>query len=181
MNVKIMTKNFASNEGVEELVKKELLRVEPMFASNTRYDVCIKKEKNKANKTVFKCDITIKNGKKFVRGYAEMDTVVSAVDFAVDSLKRKARKIKTLEKKKRKEYNKFLSVSYDECEQEEQEAAFSFELNRVKNIEADVLPVEDAAIQMEMSGHNFFVFKDENGNVNVIYKKEKGYGLIVVE
>lgn len=180
MNVKIMTKNFASNEGVEELVKEELLRVEPMFAENTRYDVCIKKEKNGANKTIFKCDITIKNGKQFVRGYAEKETVQDAVDFAVDSLKRKARKIKTLKLKKRKEYDKFLAEGYIKCEPEDKNE-FSFELDRIKNIEANTLPVEDAAIQMEMLGHNFFVFKDENGNVNVIYKKEKGYGLIVVE
>lgn len=177
MVVKIKTKNFASNVGVEDLAKKELARVEKMFVKDTIYDVCVKKEKNKANKTVYKCDITIKNGKQFVRGFAEGDSVEASIDMAVDSLKRKARKAKTLSMKKRKEYGKFIAPEYEEVE--ESADTLEFEIGRVKEIEVGMMSAEEAAMQMELSGHDFFVFKDEDGIVNVVYKRAQGYGVIV--
>ena len=176
MVVKIRTKNFNSNEGVERVARKELARVEKMFAENTIYDVCVKKERNEANKTVYKCDILIKNGKLFIRGFGEGNTVEASLDAAVDSLKRKARKVKTLAKKKIKEYDQFIAPDYEE--QAEEIFNFSIKIERRKEFEALVMTEEEAAIQMELSGHDFFVFRNENGDVSVLYKRARGYGII---
>ena len=177
MEIKIRTKNFSSNEGVQRLAEKELKRVEKMFAENTIFDVCVKKEKDEANKTLFKCDIMIKNGKSFMRGYGEGDKVEASIDNAVDSLKRKARKAKTFAEKKR-EYDKFTSLEYRETP--EPISPFKIRIEREKEIEADVMTPEEAAMQMELSGHEFFIFKSEKGNVCVLYKRDKGYGIISV-
>ena len=175
MDVKIRTKNFSSNEGVEALAKKELTRVEKMFAEETIFDVCVKKEKDEANKALYKCDITIKNGKHFLRGYGEGNTVESSLDFAVDSLKRKARKAKTFAKKKR-EYSKFVSPEY--ATTPEPSMPFRIRIEREKEIEADVMTPEEAAMQMELSGHEFFVYRNDKGNMCVLYKRKGGYGIL---
>lgn len=177
MEIKIRTKNFNSNFGVEQLAQKELARVEKMFAEDTIFDVCVKKEKS-MGQMVFKCDITIKNGKHFVRGYGEGDGVETSIDLAVDSLKRKARKIKTFEEKKRQNYSKFIAPDYEK-EPDFPPSHFKIRIEREKIIEADMMTSEEAAMQMELSGHNFFVYRNEDGNVAVLYKREKGYGVIV--
>ena len=178
MEIKIRTKNFNSNVGVKELAEKELSRVEKMVVSNTIFDVCIKKEENKNGQVLYKCDITIKNGKQFLRGYAECDSVESALDVSVDSLKRKIRKAKTYAEKRNKEYDKFIAPEYRENKEKEKEDKFVIE--RLKEIEADVMTAEEATMQMELSGHDFFVFKNENGNFSIVYKRSKGYGLILI-
>ena len=52
-------------------------------------------------------------------------------------------------------------------------------IERLKEIEVDVMTAEEAAMQMELSGHDFFVFKNENGTFSIVYKRSKGYGLIL--
>lgn len=37
---------------------------------------------------------------------------------------------------------------------------------------------EEAVVQMEMLGHNFFVYLGEEGEVKILYKRKKGYGLL---
>lgn len=179
MQIKIRTKNFNSNAGVESLAKKELARVEKMVVEDTIFDVCVKKENGKSNRPLFKCDITIKNGREFLRGYAEGDTVEASVDMAVDSLKRKIRKARTFAEKRNKEYAKFIAPEYKEVQSVEAEDKVVIE--RIKEIEADVMTVEEAAMQMELSGHNFFIFRNKDGEINVIYKRSVNYGLIEVE
>ena len=179
MEIKIRTKNFNSNVGVKELAEKELARVEKMVVADTIFDVCVKKDENKNGRVLYKCDITIKNGKQFLRGYAEGDTVESSVDMAVDSLKRKIRKAKTYAERRSKDYDKFINPAYKE-ESKEKETKDKIVIERLKEIEADVMTVEEAVMQMELSGHEFFVFKNENGNFNIVYKRSKNYGLIDV-
>ena len=176
MEIKIRTKNFNSNAGVKELAEKELARVSKMVVPNTIFDVCVKKEENKNGKVLYKCDITIKNGREFLRGYAEGDKVESSVDMAVDSLKRKIRKAKTYAEKKNKDYDKFIAPEYKDTKEKEKEEKIVIE--RLKEIEVDIMTTEEAVMQMELSGHDFFVFRTENGNFNIVYKRDKNYGLL---
>ena len=54
---------------------------------------------------------------------------------------------------------------------------------RVKRFSMKPMSVEEAALQMELLGHSFFVFtNDETEEMNVIYKRKDGnYGLIEAE
>ena len=65
---------------------------------------------------------------------------------------------------------------YDEDEAE-------LELVRTKRFTLKPMDTEEAILQMEMLGHNFFVFLDaETGNTNVVYRRKDGkYGLIEPE
>lgn len=177
MQIILRTKNFASNVGVEELAQKELTRVKKMLDEDTVFDVCIKKGKNEANKNLYKCDVTVCNvGKHYVRGYGEGDTVAASIDSAVDSFKRKLRKLKTLNEKKQKDFVKFAAPDVED----EAERIFNpkMKIERRKEFEALVMTEEEAVIQMELLSHNFFVYRNEQGNVCVLYKRENGYGVI---
>ena len=176
MKIKFVTKNFASNEGIVALLEKELKRIEPMFCKDTVFSASLNKVENTIRSERFKCDITVKNGRHFLRGFGEADSVAAAIDLAVDSLKRKARKLKTVEIQKRKDFEKIVVENYEEDDEK-----FEFSLERIKEIQLEPMTTEDAAIQMELSCHNFFVFKDRTDVINVLYKREQGYGVLVVK
>ncbi|HCK87368.1 MAG TPA: ribosomal subunit interface protein, partial [Erysipelotrichaceae bacterium] len=54
---------------------------------------------------------------------------------------------------------------------------------RTKTVEAEEMELEDAIMKMELSGHNFFIYTDEeSGGIAVVYRRSSGgYGLIEVE
>ena len=63
---------------------------------------------------------------------------------------------------------------------EQVEEAPAVEVVRTKNIELKPMDVEEAILQMELLGHDFFIYTDsEDHTTNVLYKREDGnYGLI---
>ena len=100
----------------------------------------------------------------------------ASIDGAVASIDRQIQKNKTkLAKRIRHEsFAKTVEVLDDYHEEE-------FELVREKSVASKPMTIEDAILQMNLLGHSFFAFKDEdNGGVfAVAYKKnDGGYGLI---
>ncbi len=67
-----------------------------------------------------------------------------------------------------------------EFTKEEIEEAPTVEVVRTKNIELKPMDVEEAILQMELLGHDFFIYTDSKDHMtNVLYKREDGnYGLI---
>mgnify|MGYP003308425925 CR=1 FL=1 len=71
----------------------------------------------------------------------------------------------------------------EEVVEEEIEEEDTIRIERVKKFAMKPMDPEEACIQMELSGHNFFVFRNsETDEVNVVYKrKDNSYGLIEPE
>ena len=104
---------------------------------------------------------------------------VEALDKCVDTLIRQIRKNKTrLEKKLR-------AGNFDAFAQAEDSVAeeVEFELVRRKTVSLKPQSVEEAILQMNLIGHQFYVFlNEESGDINVVYRRnDSGYGLIVPE
>ena len=135
----------------------------------------------------YKCDITVVNVGSFIRGEARADRIEPVVDMAVDDLKRKLRKLKTfLVDKKRKggidEIAKAVAplddVTMDDFDQFD---SSSVDIKRRKSISPNMMTDDEAIVQMEMLGHSFFVYLGLDGETKIIYKREKGYGLLICE
>ncbi len=102
----------------------------------------------------------------------------AAIYLVIDKLERQIRKNKTkLKKQNINEQYKIFNVDYDFEKNEEYE-----ENKIVKRKIVNVKPMseEEAILQMDLLGHEFFVYKDATSNeVSVIYKRKDGnYGLI---
>ncbi len=101
----------------------------------------------------------------------------SCIDMAVDKLERQVRKHKTrLEKRFRKEAQK-ASIHEIEALPNDQK------LVKTKKFDQKPLSVDEAIMQMELLGHSFFAFhNEETGQINVVYKrKDDNYGLLMPE
>lgn len=172
---KITARGFNLKEGTKLGVEKELKRVEKMLPNTSSFDVTIAKKVDG-----YKCDVTVKDAGSFIRGEAISDTIESSIDFAVDDLKRKIRKLKTyfLDKKRKSGIDNILK-SVEKFEEERIIKNESFlDIRRRKDISLQMMNDEEAVVQMEMLGHTFFVYLGEDGETKILYKRKKGYGLL---
>ena len=123
--------------------------------------------------------MTIPTDKFILRGEEEDKDLYAAIDLVTDKLERQIRKNKTRLKKQNSIDNKYKEFNFEYIIPEE-ETTEDEQIVKRKNIEMKPMDEEEAILQMNLLGHEFFVYKDINTNkVCVIYKRKDGhYGLI---
>ncbi len=181
--INITARGFDLKQGTKDGIDKELKRIEKMLPPNASFDVTLAKEKDG-----YECDITVKHVGSFIRGEARADKIEPAVDMAVDDLKRKLRKLKTFfVDKKRKgaidEIANSIEPLSDEVTMDNYDEIYysSVDITREKTVTLNMMTDDEAIVQMEMLGHNFFVYLSIDGEVKIIYKRRNGYGILVCE
>lgn len=181
--INIAARGFELKQGTKDGIDKELKRIEKMLPDAASFDVTLSKKKDG-----YKCDITVLNVGSFIRGEAVADRIEPVVDMAVDDLKRKIRKLKTfLVDKKRKGGIDEIANAFDTLNDEVTMENFdlfdasSVEIRRKKTISPHMMTDDEAIVQMEMLGHSFFVYLGIDGETKIIYKRGRGYGLLICE
>lgn len=126
-------------------------------------------------------EVTISNNGIFYRVTEKTSDMFASIDSAVAAIERQIRKNKTrLEKRLRvgaMERDLQEAPSYVPAEEEEQE----FKIVRSKRFSVKPMAPEEAILQMNLLGHEFFVFRNQAANEDfaVVYKRKQGdYGLI---
>ena len=100
-----------------------------------------------------------------------------SLDLVEDKLERQIRKQKTRLSRKHSGSLRFGEINNIDLKSEEEEEG---KLVRVKKFGVKPMNSEEAILQMDLLGHNFFVYQDaDSSKVNVIYKRKDGdYGLL---
>ncbi len=154
-------------ESTKEMAAKKLAKFDKFFDDNAEMTVSFSQRHG-----LDMVEITIRAGGLMFRGEEGSDSFANAIDAAVDSLERQIRKNKTrLEKRLRD------SIHIENGEDEPEE-----ELRiRTKTFDVKPMSVEEAILQMQLLGHQFFVFTDaEIHETCVVYQRKDGdFGLIV--
>ena len=122
-------------------------------------------------------EVTIPAPKLILRGEESNKDLYASIDLVSDKLERQIRKNKTRmsSKNNKKNVTDFIAeFSVDELELDKNVIV------KRKHIEMKPMNEEEAILQMELLGHEFFVYKDsENNNVCILYKRKDGdYGII---
>ena len=123
-------------------------------------------------------EVTIPIDKFILRSEESNDDLYAAIDLVSDKLERQIRKNKTKLKKQNKVNNKYEYLNFDyEVKDNEEE---NNKIVKRKKFDTKPMDEEEAILEMELLGHNFFVYKDmHSDNVNVLYKRDDGnYGII---
>lgn len=126
-------------------------------------------------------EVTIPTDKFILRSEVADSDLYAAIDLVSDKLERQIRKNKTKLKKQNKVNNKYDYLNFDyKIDKDEEE---NYKIVKRKKIETKPMDEEEAILEMELLGHNFFVYKDMNSDTTrVIYKRTDGnYGLIDTE
>ena len=125
-------------------------------------------------------EITIPMKSFILRSEETKDDFYAAVDKAVDKLERQIRKNKTRMMSKQVKVN--YEINFSEIEEDEDDAKDNKILKR-KKVEVKPMNEDEAIIQMELLGHQFYMYMDsETSKPAVVYKRNDGnYGIIESE
>ena len=179
MKVSVYFKDMKNSDALEDLVEKKLSRLDKYFRSEAEFKVTMSTNK----KNNFKVEVLIPFNGLFLRAEETSDDMHKSIDGAVEKMERQLQKYKSkIEKRHTKDsvrFPEFNQVAFEDpyaAELEEQEEP---KIVRTKSFEFKPMTEEEAILQMEMLGHDFFIFEDLSSTTSVIYKRKDGnYGLI---
>ena len=173
MKLTITGRKFTVTEKISEKITEKLLKFEKYFDEEATGNVVLRSRKN-----MELIEITIFCKGTMYRAEEEDESILNALDRAVDIIERQIRKNKTKLEKRLKigAFDKTVLADSQWADVEEEEISIS----RTKQFMIKQMTPEEAVLQMNLLGHEFFLFQNaESGNVCVVYKrKEDKYGLI---
>ena len=172
MNITIVGRKCTPRQSFKDRAEQKLKKVERFFGENAEAKITASVEKSA--KIV---EITLNKGGMIFRAQERSDDLEDALDACVDSLIRQIRKNKTkLERRLRDAYIDDLLPEADEVEDE-------FEVVRKKYVILKPESIEEAILQMNMLGHQFYLFNNsEDDTISVVYRrKDGGYGVLSPE
>lgn len=160
----------------------KVMDIDPLNA-----EVVLSKEKNPANPCPDTCEVTLRTKGHIIRVEEHEDDMYAAIDVAAAKVLRQLRKYKTrvIDHKTRNGEKTVdaspIPVSEGELDLDGLMSELSDdEVVRVKEIEFAPLTEEEALVQIDLLGHDFFAYTDRDTNlVNVLYRRDNGgYGLL---
>lgn len=177
MTYKIVCKKVELAESSKEKLLKKIHKLDKFFEDDTECRIGVSQQKEQMI-----VEITIVYKGFFFRAEARNRELLSAADECLANLDRQIRKNKTRLSKKIHEagfenYDLGFNDAVPVKEEEE------FHIIKKKHVSAKPMMVEEAILQMNMLGHDFFVFSNpETMDMSVVYRRKDGnYGLIEAE
>ncbi len=121
-------------------------------------------------------EVTIPYDKYTLRSEERKDDLYAAIDLVIDKLEGQIRKTKTKLKKQVKKNDDFFNFDYELTKEEKKES----KIVKRKTLEMKPMDEEEAILELELLGHDFFIYKDSHSNeTNILYKRKDGnYGVI---
>ena len=170
----ISGKNLDVTDGLKAAIEEKIGKLERYFTPETEVHVTLGVEKERQ-----KIEITIPMKGNIVRAEQVSDDMYVSIDLVEEVIERQLRKYKN-KLVDRQQSAASLSKAFIEEEIEEDD---EIKIIRSKKFGMKPMDPEEACIQMELLGHNFFVFSNaETDEVNVVYKRKDGsFGLIEPE
>ncbi len=172
MKINIKGRNVEVSAAIKEYVEKRLAKFDKMIAEAEEAYVTVLVQKDS-----HRVEVTIPlDGGVILRGEEEGNNMYACIDEVVEKLERQVRKHKTRLSKRVKE-GSIAKKALMALEEEPDERV----LVRTKRFNIKPVSVEEAIMQMNLLGHKFFVFtNEENHQVNVVYQRNDGnYGLLI--
>lgn len=168
MNITIVGRKCNPREDFRMRAEKRLGKVEKLFGEEASAKVTATVEK-----TCHIVEVTVTKSGMIFRAEERAENMEDALDACVDSLIRQIRKNKTRLDKKL--HSAVLDDFIDTVEEETE-----FDIIREKTVALKPQSVEEAILQMNLLGHQFYMFLNaDTDEINVVYKRNAtGYGLI---
>lgn len=179
MRFRIRGKNVEVTDALKDYAMRKIGRVERYFESppTSEASVTLSIDKNK-----HVVEVTIPLNGITLRAEEKSEDMYASIDAVIDKLERQIRKYKTkVNRKARQHASKMVfKEAIDETPVRPFEEEETFEVVKTKHFTLKPMDMEEAILQMNLLGHNFFVFKDpETSRANVVYRRDDGrYGLI---
>ena len=174
MKINVVGRKVTLRNNFKEMAERKLQKFDRIFDEDAEATVTATVERN--SQTV---EITIRQRGMIYRAEDTAGEMNEALDNALAAMGRQIRRNKTrLEKARKVSPGVELAEDYYYDEPDEE-----LDVVRTKRFFVEVMTPEEAILQMNMMGHGFFLFRDdESGQINVVYRRKNGdYGLLIPE
>lgn len=170
----ITGRNIEVTEGLRSAIYEKIGKLERYFTPDATVYVTLSVQKDRQ-----KIEVTIPVKGSLVRAEQESSDMYVSIDLVEEIIERQLRRYKTKLIAREQDGGDFSSAFIEE-EDEFSEENEGINIARVKRFPLKPMNPEEACLQMELLGHNFFVFYNcDEDRVNVVYKRKNGtYGLI---
>ena len=174
MRITISGRNIELTDGLKAAVEDKIGKLEKYFTTDTDVFVTLSVEKERQ-----KIEVTIPVPGHIIRSEQVSNDMYVSIDLVEEIIERQLKKYKNKIITKQQSNSNFRK----EYIEKEVEADDEIKIIRTKKFDMKPMYPEDACVQMELLGHDFFVFVNaEDDNVNVVYKRKGNtYGLIEPE
>lgn len=182
MELTVKGKNLEVTPALRQYVEKRLGRLEKFFEG--RKVIAIVMLRTERNQQIV--EVTLQVDGLLLRGEEGGPDMYASIDGVLEKLERQVHKYKTRINRKLRQENRELEAEIKTSPpaalplEEEKEPAEPFRVVKTKRFAVKPMSVEEAIMQMELLGHDFYVFSNaETEEVNVVYRRKDGaYGLI---
>ncbi|TFB09071.1 ribosome-associated translation inhibitor RaiA [Candidatus Atribacteria bacterium MT.SAG.1] len=178
MKIIFKGKHIEVTDAMRNYIEKRLNKIERHFDHILEVIVTLSVEKNRQI-----VEVTLQASRALIRAEEETDDMYASMDKVADKLERQIRKYKDKYLKKSHPGTERKGLTKEGVNVEDSESNEIAKIVKTKRFAIKPMSVEEAAMQMDLLGHNFFVFANDNTNkVNVLYKRKDGnFGLIEPE
>lgn len=172
----IIGKNIEVTEGLKEAVENKLGKLERYFTPDTEIHITLSIQRERQ-----KIEVTIPVKGDIIRSEQESNDMYVSIDLVEEVIERQLRKYKNKLIARHQEGGNFKREFYEGNAPAEDEN--QIKIVRTKKFGFKPMYPEDACVQMELLGHDFYVFCNaETDEVNVVYRRKNGsFGLIEPE
>lgn len=178
MKIIFKGKHIEVTDAMRNYIEKRLNKIERHFDHILEVIVTLSVEKNRQI-----VEATLQASRALIRAEEETDDMYASIDKVADKLERQIQKYKEKYLQKTHPCSERKGLVNEGVNVEDGEPDKIVKIVRTKRFAIKPMSVEEAAMQMDLLGHNFFVFANDNTNkVNVLYKRKDGnFGLIEPE
>ena len=173
----IRGENLEVTDALRSYVEDKVAKIEKYF--NENQELIAKVNLKVYREKTAKVEVTRPLGSITLRAEDVSQDMYGSIDLVVDKIERQIRRNKTkIEKKNRQKVATGKIFTADLVEQVEEEV----KVVRTKQVDLKPMDIEEAVLQLELLGHDFFIYTDaKDGKTNVLYKREEGdLGLLEV-
>lgn len=181
LEFKVRGENIEITDAINDYVVKRLSRLDRYLNDDANYIARVNVRSYKER--TFKIEVTIQLPYLLLRAEDTQEDLYQAIDFVLEKLQRQIRKHKTKVNRKSREkgFKGIEEFAFPDLEDDApDETEESLAIVRTKHIALKPMDAEEAVLQMELLGHNFFIFEEaESGLTEVVYKRRDGkYALL---
>lgn len=178
MELTVRGKNLEMTDALHSYVEKHTGKIQRYFDKPIKINVLLRI--SNMTKT---CETTVFVDGVILRGVEKSDDMYKSIDLVFDKVERQIHKYKTRLAKKFKEKNTLSRQFVLEKEPIAAQADSDFEIVKTKHFNISPMSPEEAILQMNLLGHNFFMFfNSDTEAMAVVYRRDDGkYGLIDAE
>jgi len=183
MQVNIKGKNVEITDRLRTYVDKKIGKLDHYLPGITEASVELRVEDTKAAQDRQVCQVTLRTDRTILRAEERSDDIFAAIDAVLTKIYRQIDRYKGKRKSRRRPAMPVEEPVDSEVEMVEEGDEETPSIVRVKRFPIRPVTPEEAIDQMELLGHDFYVFYNaEAGQINVLYRrKDENYGLLQPE